>query len=123
MNVEPITPSERRRCAYCDKPLQPAYACRKTFYGCTVEAKGRTPEQQLAEYKTNRRIVRIARKYHQPMDYAGNKTGPRQTSSLEVVHFPDGDEWGLWGTFCGQLCAARFGYASHRAGYRLKGKT
>lgn len=122
--VQPITPQERVHCAYCAKPLQPAHACRKTFYSGTVEADGRSPEQQLSGYQSNRRVVRVRRSYHQPIDYSsGRKSGPRVTSTIEVVHFPESpDEWGFWGLFCGQLCAARFGYNAHRAGYRIKAR-
>lgn len=122
LHVEPITPAERVHCAYCAKPLQPSHGARKTFWTGTVEAVGRTVEAQLACYSTNRRVVRIARSYSKKYDNAGNVIG-REVHRVEVVHFPEPDEWGLWGVFCGQLCAARFGYASHKAGYSIKRKT
>jgi hypothetical protein len=124
ITVHPIQPAERVHCAYCAKPLQPNHGCRKTFYSGTIDAKGLTPEEQLAAYSTNRRVVRIARSYQQIYDDSTGSLKPsgRKVSRIEVVHFPDPDGWGLWGAFCGQLCAARFGYASHKAGYRIKTK-
>jgi hypothetical protein len=118
ITVEPITAQERVHCAYCNKPLQPNTSCRKTFYRGTMDAQGRTPEEQLAAYSTNRRVVRIARSYGSKLD----TPDVREVWRIEVVHFPEPDDWGFWGTFCGQLCASRFGYASHRAGYRMKRK-
>lgn len=120
MKVEPITPSERKHCAYCGKRLQPNYSCRKTFYASTTEAAGRTPEQQLAEYQSNRRIVRVARRYHTRHNYADDRPLGREVSSIEVVHFPGPADWGLWGEFCGQLCAARFGFSARRAGWKVR---
>lgn len=121
IDVTPILPSERVHCAYCAKPLQPSHGARKTFWSGTVEASGLTPEEQLACYATNRRVVRIARSYH-PIYGDGPKPIGREVCRIEVVHFPEPDEWGLWGLFCGQLCAARFGYSAHRAGHRIKRK-
>jgi hypothetical protein len=119
MKVEPITSAERVHCAYCAKPLQPGDACRKTFYSHSQEAKGRTPEEQLAAYSTNRRIVRVARSYWKKYDDAGREIG-REVSRIEVVHMPEPDEWSLWGKFCTNICAMRFGYAAHEAGFRRK---
>jgi len=121
LTVQPITAAERAHCAYCNKPLQPQHSARKTFWSGTIEAKGQTPEQQLAAYKTNRRVVRIARQYSQKYNNEGTVVG-REVHRIEVVHFPDPDEWGLWGLFCGQQCASRFGWASYKAGYRMKRK-
>lgn len=121
LTVEPITAAERVHCAYCAKPLQPNQRCRKTFYSGTQEAAGRTVEEQLAAYQTKRRIVRIARAYHHETDDNDERTGERWPWRIEVTHWPDDpDGWGFWGHFCGQLCAARFGYASHKAGYRIR---
>jgi hypothetical protein len=122
IDVTPILPSERIHCAYCAKPLQPQHSCRKTFWTGTVEASGKTPEEQLAAYNTNRRVVRVARTYSPVYDSDSNVIG-RTVHRIEVVHFPEADEWGLWGKFCGQLCAARFGYAAHCAGYKFRRKS
>jgi hypothetical protein len=122
LTVIPISQLERVHCAYCAKPLQPNNECRKTFYSGTIEAAGRTVEEQLAAYATNRRVVRIARSYHTKRDYNTDEVISREVSRIEVVHFPEPHNWGFWGAFCGQLCAARFGYASHKAGYRIKRK-
>jgi hypothetical protein len=111
--VDPIKPHERVHCAYCAKPLQPQHRCRKRFYRHEMAAE---PEARLAEYQTNRRIVRIARSYRKHYD------GSREVSWIEVVHMPEHGEWGLWGKFCGQQCAARFGYVMHEAGHRLKAR-
>ena len=119
--IQPILPHERRRGAYCAKPLQPNHGCRKNFWSGTIDAQGRTPEEQLAAYATNRRVVRIARSYHTRHADDGKVAG-REVRRVEVVHFPEPSEWGLWGDFCGQLCAARFGFASHKAGYRITRK-
>lgn len=121
LTVQPIRAAERVHCAYCHKPLQPNQRCRKTFYSGTQEAQGRTVEEQLAAYQTNRRIVRIARTYSHETDDNGERTGKREAWRIEVTHWPEElDDWGFWGRFCGQLCAARFGYASHKAGYRIR---
>jgi len=122
ITVEPITAQERVHCAYCNKPLQPSNSARKTFWNGTIEANGKTPEEQLAEYRTNRRVVRIARQYSPIYADDSSKIVGRTVWRIEVVHFPEPDEWGLWGKFCGQLCAARFGHASFVAGYRIRRK-
>jgi hypothetical protein len=119
ITVQPITPAERVHCAFCAKPLQPSHACRVTFYSHAVEARGRTPEQQLEEFKTNRRVVRVARDWH-TKDLNGEPV-ERSVSSIRVTLMPENPgEWGFWGRFCGQQCAARFGFAAHSAGYRIQ---
>lgn len=117
----PITAQERVHCAYCAKPLQPNQSCRKTFYSGVIEAQGKTVEQQLACFSTNRRVVRVARQYVKKYDRDDNVIG-REVWRIEVVFMPEPGEWGLWGKFCGQQCAARFGHASHEAGYRINRK-
>ncbi len=118
IKIEPLTPAERdaHRCAYCGKHLLPD-AWRNSW-----ECK---TEEELAQYKTNRRVIQIRREMHTRYDH-NDEVISKTLYKIHLKFLPDDDsDWGRDGVFCTGRCAEKFAHAAHRAGYRMqrKGKT
>jgi hypothetical protein len=119
ITVQPIQPHERRHCVYCEKALQPSgpglhQMLVKNF------ADASTPEEQLAAFKTNRRVVRVKRHWYPERDDDDKVIG-RRVSRIDLTFMPDDPrDWGYDGLFCTAEHARLFAHAAYRAGYRIK---
>jgi hypothetical protein len=122
ITVEPLTEQERaaHRCAYCGKGLLPkGWGTSKLL---TNQYNGLTCEEQLAEFRTNRRVIAVRKSWHPQRDDDDKVIG-RKCWNIIITFMPDNASgWGYDGLFCKGPCAQAFAHASHRAGYRMKAK-
>lgn len=120
--VEPLKPHERPHCAYCDKPMLPnGHGVTKMLVRTSAEPAA--PEEHLATFRTNRRVVRVRRHWHgQRID--DNKQIDRKVTRIDLTFFPDDSRhWGYDGLFCTAEHGRQYAHAAHKAGYRMKGKS
>lgn len=114
----------RPRCQCCNKPLR--YSTESHWFNRDADRpKPRTKEEALRRVKTNLQCVSVG--WHTPTS-PNDDEPPRYIMKLNLWDGETYDGYPFRGAgderplFCGVNCAARFGVASHRGGYRIKGK-
>jgi hypothetical protein len=122
VTVEPIRSEERPRCQFCGKGLQPDFHCRKRL--STMDGV-KDPEAALAAFSTNRRVVRVVRKWYTYQPAGIDQDVVRSLNAIEVVFMPESmADWDAYdGLFCTLNCSRRFARAAHKAGYRMPTKS
>jgi hypothetical protein len=101
IKVIPISPIERKHCAYCAQPLVPC------LWHNHHEVK---TEEELQAFQTNRRVIQVRRYWHE-----------RKLHHITIKFFPEKEShWGVDGIFCTNKCAQRFAWAAHHAGWRRR---